>query len=86
MGDEGAEGHKGAEGAEEDEWAEEDEGGEVAEGADGIDVAAIYILLEHHGNRHFGVMELLSKMSDCTMGDCIPLKLLRLLQHLRCRK
>ena len=67
MGDEGAEGHKGAEGAEEDEWAEEDEGGEVAEGADGIDMAAIYILLEHHGNRPYGVMELLSKMSDCTV-------------------
>ena len=74
--DEGDEGNEGdvadklAEGAVEDEG---DEGAEVAERADRIDVAAIYIYivtwLEHHGNRLYGVLRLLSKSLSGVDGD-----------------
>ena len=41
-------------------------GVEAAVGADGTDVAAIYVYIviwfEHHGNRLYGVMRLLSKL------------------------
>ena len=67
------------------DWAE---GGEVAEGADGIDMAAIYITIwfEHHGRRLYGVLELLNKKSGDWFGldKWIPLRLLGLLEHLRC--
>ena len=44
----------------------------MAEGADGTDMAAIHILsygLEHHENRLYGFMGLLSKKSEWVMGD-----------------
>ena len=50
-------------------WAAEED--EVDEGDDGADVAATYILsygLEHHGNRLYGYMGLLSKMSEWVMA------------------
>ena len=41
----------------------------------------------HHGNRLYGVMELWSKMFDWVSGvEWKPLRLLWLLEHLRCQK
>ena len=51
----------------------------MAEGADRTDVAAIYsaVWLEHHGNRQYGVMGLLSAYQMEWMDGCrmIPLRL-----------
>ena len=65
-------------------------GDEVAQEADRTDVTAIYIViwLEHHLNRLYGVIGLLSKKCEW-MDDgwwVTPLRLLRLLEHLRCQK
>ena len=72
MGAEGADGAMGSEGV---MGAEEDKG------------AAIYLIIEHYGNRLYGFMGLRSKMlewSGLDGVDWIPLRLLRLLEHLRC--
>ena len=60
-------------------------GAEGLEGAEEDEGAAIYSVrwLGHHGNRLYGCMGLRSKMLDW-MGEWIPLRLLRLLEHLRC--
>ena len=55
----------------------------------GMPIYIYVIWLKHHGNRLCGVMGLRSKMSDWMewmdgVEWVIPLRLLRLLEHLRC--
>ena len=73
----GAEGAMGARRAMGAEWAEEDEG------------AAIYILLDGYDTMGIGYMALWGLGAKCGTGldwmdGWIPLRLLRLLEHLRC--
>ena len=79
--DEGGEGGElgdGGEGDEVEKGAKGAEGVGVAEGGHRTDVAAIYIYifiviwLEHHGNKQYGVLGLLSKKSE----RVIPIRLL----------
>ena len=74
----GSEGAMGAEGAEGTEWAE------GVEGAEEDEWAAIYILLGKVRTLLEWPVELLSKMCEWVSGWVIPLRLLRLLEHLRC--
>ena len=88
MGAQGAEGAEGAEGVEGVEGAEGTEGAERAEGAEEDDGAAICILLVGQDTTGIGYMALRGFRAKCWSGldwsGWIPLRLLRLLEHLRC--
>ena len=86
IGAEGAEDDEGAEGAEGFQRAEEDEGFEGAEEDEGV---ALYILLDGQDTMGIGYMALWGLVAKCWTGlmewsGLIPLRLLRLLEHLRC--
>ena len=80
----GADWARGAEGAEVAEWAE------GVEGAEEDEWAAIYILLDGYDIMGIGYMALRGFGAKCRSGVdgvdgwVIPLRLLRLLEHLRC--
>ena len=61
-------------------------GAEGTEGTEEDEGAFIHVVrwLGHHGKRLYGFMGLRSKMLEWTGLEWIPLRLLRLLEHLRC--